>query len=255
MKLGMRLTQRLLRCCVVFVGMACVTQGLRAAALNDPALLTGTIYETSSGTNKVLFTFRRTAVRSNAVVHVVRDFLYPNGSLAARETIVFERDELVSFQLDEKQTGARGGSTVTKEAKRKLLFDWTAAGAKTKTDSEVFQADTLTGDTIPYFIITHWKKLARGEAVPFRFLASSRLETVGFKLVKESEVDWRGKPAVRLRMEPSSMIIRQIVDPLFFIVEKDGEHRLFEYVGRITPKQREGTKWKDLDARTIYDRP
>jgi hypothetical protein len=242
---------------MVLLGTTWAAQSLGAEpALAEPALLNGTVYETSSGTNKVLYTFRRTAVRSNATVHVIRDFLYPNGSLAARESIVFERGELVSFRLEEKQTGAQGSSRVTKDAKRKLLFDWTeGAGVKTKTDSEAFQPDTLVGDTIPYFIVTHWNELARGAAVNFRFIASSRLETVGFKLVKESEIAWRGKPALRLRMEPSSVVIRQIVDPIFFIVEKDGAHRVFEYVGRTTPKQRDGTKWKDLDARTIYDWP
>ena len=234
--------------------MLLVTIGVHAAALDEPPLLNGTIYETVSGTNKILFTFRRTATRSNDTVHVVRDFLYPNGSLAARESIVFERGALASFQLEEKQTGARGGSRVLDGSKRKLLFDWTAEG-KTKSDSETFVADTLVGDTIPHFIVTHWSRLARGEAAEFRFIASSRLETVGFKLVKESDVDWRGKPAVRVRMEPSSVIIRQLVDPLFFIVEKDGAHRVLEYVGRITPKLRDGVKWKDLDARTVYHWP
>jgi hypothetical protein len=244
-------------CSVICLGAAWTTQCTGAEpALAEPALLNGTVYETSSGTNKVLYTFRRTAVRSNATVHVVRDFHYPNGSLAARERIAFERGELVSFRLDEKQTGAHGGSSVTKDVKRKLLFEWTeAAGAKTKTADEALQPDTLVGDTIPYFIVTHWNKLAQGTAVNFRFIASSRLETVGFKLVKESEISWRGKPALRLRMEPSSVIIRQIVEPLFFIVEKDGAHRVLEYIGRTTPKHREGTKWKDLDARTIYDWP
>ena len=251
MELGMKSNRWLAWCSVLLSCAAWTTHDVNAAALDEPPLLTGTIYETSSGTNKILFTFRRTAVRSNDSVHVVRDFLYPSGALAARERIVFERGELLSFQLDEKQTGAHGGSTVTKDAKRKLLFDWTTDG-KTKTDRETFAADTLIGDMIPHFIITHWNELARGESVSFRFIASSRLETVGFKLVKESEVDWRGKRAVRVRMEPSSVIIRQIVAPLFFIVEKDGAHRVLEYVGRITPKQRDGTKWKDLDARTIY---
>ncbi len=238
------------------IWLACVLSAVCSpgAALDEPPLLTGTIYETSSGTNNILFTFRRTAVRSNATVHVVRDFLYPNGAVAARESLVFERGELLSFQLEEKQTGATGGSSVTKDPKRKLLFDWTTDG-KTKTDSEAFVADTLVGDMIPQFILTHWNELARVEAVSFRFIASSRLETVGFKLVKESDVDWRGKSAVRVRMEPSSVIIRQIVDPLFFIVEKDGAHRVLEYVGRITPKLREGAKWKDLDARTVYEWP
>ena len=175
----------------------CTASG-HAAALDEPPLLTGTIYETSSGTNKILFTFRRTALRSNAAVHVVRDFIYPNGALAARESLVFEDGELRSFQLEEKQTGARGSSSVTKDAKRKLHFDWMADG-KTKTDTEAFVADTLVGDMLPHFITTHWNELARGASVNFRFIASSRLETVGFKLVKESEVDWRGRVALRLR--------------------------------------------------------
>ena len=219
----------------------------------QPKLLTGTIYETSSGTNKVLFTFKRTAERSNTFVHIVRDFSYPNGSLAARETLVMNQGSLVSFDLDERQTGAHGRSTVLDGSRPKLMFDWIDGGsAKKKTDSETLQGNTLVGDMIPYFIVAHWDELTRGQPVNFRFIVSSRLETVGFKFVKESDVTWHGKPAVRLRMEPSSVIIRQIVDPLFFVVEKDSAHRILEYVGRTTPKLRDGNKWKDLDARTIY---
>jgi hypothetical protein len=226
----------------------------------QPKLLTGAVYETSSGTNKILFTFKRTAMRSNSTVYVRRDFLYPSGSLAAREEAVYEGDHLVSFRLDERQTGARGSATVQRDAKNSakqtLLFDWVTGadgGTKRKTDTEPLQRDTLVGDMIPYFIAAHWDELVRGNAVSFRFIAQSRLETVGFKLVKEADVTWRGKAAVRLRMEPSSLIIAQIVDPLFFIVEKSGQHRVLEYVGRTTPKARDGNKWKDLDARSIYD--
>lgn len=217
----------------------------------QPSPLTGKVYETSSGTNKVLFTFKRTAVRSNTAVHVVRDFSNLDGSLAARETLVFQNGRLALFQLDERQTGAVGTTRVTGS---KLLFTWAEKdGAKAKSETEQLKSETLVGDMIPHFIRAHWTELVRGDAVNFRFIASSRLETVGFKFVKESEVTWRGKPALRLRMEPSSVIIRQIVDPLFFIVEKDGAHRVLEYVGRTTPKLRDGSKWKDLDARTVYD--
>jgi len=238
--------------------LACAASIDTAAAADldyeQPRSLAGTIFETASGTNKVLFTFTRTATRSNSAVHVTREFLYPNGTLAARELAVFDRGDLVSFQLDERQTGARGSATVRGSM---LHFDWVeGAGAsiRKKTDSEKLQPNTLVGDMIPYFIAARWDELARGTPVNFRFIAQSRLETVGFKLVKEANVTWRGTPAIRLRMEPSSFLIAQIVDPLFFIVETDGAHRILEYVGRITPKAREGNKWKDLDARTIYER-
>jgi hypothetical protein len=224
----------------------------------EPKLLTGRIYEMNSGTNKLLFTFKRTATRSNETVLALRDFFYPNGSLAAREEIAFQNGQLLWSRLDERQTGAHGRSVVYRDArnpaKAKLSFDWVAdPGAKTKTDTEDYQPNTLVGDMIPYFIVAHWNDLARGATVNFRFIAQSRLETVGFKLVKEAEITWGGQPALRLRMEASSIIIRQIVDPIFFVVEKNAGHRVLEYVGRTTPRQRDGNKWKDLDARTIYD--
>jgi hypothetical protein len=233
--------------------------GVRSAEIDyaPPKLLPGTIYEMSSGTNKVLFTYKRTSMTSNSTVRVLCDSFYPSGALAARETIVYERGKLASIELEEKQTGAHGTAAVAidpkKPAKPRLVFDWvTGPGAKKKTDSEALQPDTLVGDMIPYFIVEHWNELTRGQAVPFRFIAQDRLETVGFKLVKEGDVTWRGKSALRLRMEASSFIIAKLVDPLFFIVEKDGTHRVLEYDGRTTPKKRDGEKWKDLDARTIY---
>ena len=106
---------------------------------------------------------------------------------------------------------------------------------------------------IPYFIVTHWDELMRGEPAKFRFVAQSRLETVGFKLVKEGELNMRGQACLRLRMEPTSVIIAQIVDPLFFIAEKGGAHRVLQYDGRTTPKIKRGNSWKDLDALNVYD--
>lgn len=233
--------------------------GSGEAAAQDyaqPARLRGTIFETDSGTNKILFTFQRTAIRSNDTVHVVRDFLYPDGRRAAREIVIYERGQFAWFDLDETQTGARGTAKSGADAKLTwrgdLAFEWTLGGKK-KTDHEILQQNTLVGDMIPGFIAAHWSELLGGKKVEFRFIASSRLETVGFQLVKESEVMWRGQPAVRLRMEASNFLIARIVDPLFFIVEMGGTHRVLEYVGRTTPKSPEGKKWKDLDARTVYD--
>ena len=249
----------------VAVPLVFLTSMLRLAAADvspidyeQPKLLTGRLYEMSSGTNNVLFNFKRTATRSNEMVFVVCDYSYPNGSLAAREELVFQNSQLLSSKLDERQTGAHGSSVARREEKnprkQKLFFDWAAKpGAKNKTDIEDLQPNTLVGDMIPYFIVAHWNELTGGKAVPFRFIVEARLETVGFKLVKEADVTWRGKAAVRLRMEASSIIIARLVDPIFFIVEKDGAHHVLEYIGRSTPKVRDGGKWKELDARTIYD--
>jgi len=56
-------------------------------------------------------------------------------------------------------------------------------------------------------------------------------------------------------MEPTSPIIARLIDPVIFTVEKDGPHRVLQYVGRVTPKTKAGTKWADLDATFVFDWP
>jgi len=225
----------------------------------QPPLLTGTIFEAGSDAKKVLFKFKRSATRSGSAVHILREFTNPDGSLAARERVVYDADRLVSFQLDELQTGSEGKTLMEldpKTSRYKAAFQFiTSSDSKTrkKTDNETLALEPLVADMIPYFVTAHWDELFRGTAVSFRFIAQSRLETVGFKLVKDGEVTWRGKPTIRLKMEPTNFVIAQIVDPLFFIVEKEGAHRILEYDGRTTPKVKRGKDWKDLDAVTIYD--
>ncbi len=218
-----------------------------------PKHLAGVVY--ARGTSNVLFRFERTAVRDGDTIRVLRTFTAPDGKLAARERVTFVDGKLAAFQLDELQTDAQGNTRVSPAAKdkSKLDFDYAVGRAKKKTGSETAEGEVIVGDMIPYFLVAHWDELMRGQPAKFRFIVQERLETVGFKLVKESEVDWRGKRAVRIRMEPTSIIIAQLVDPLFFIVEKESPHRVLMYDGRTTPKIRHGKSWKDLDAVTIYD--
>jgi hypothetical protein len=240
--------------------LALIGPNLVAAELDyaEPPLLTGTIV--APGTTNVLYHFRRTTTRTSNTVQVLRMFNYPDGKLAARERATYVNGKLGAFQVDELQISAQGNAQLEPDpknpAKTKISFDYTVGdgrAAKKKTDSETTDGDVLIGDMIPYFIVRHWGELMRGNAAKFRFVVPARLETVGFKLVKDSEVTWRGQSCIKLRMEPTSVIIAQIVDPLFFTVEKSGAHRIVEYDGRSTPKIRRGNSWKDLDAVNLYD--
>jgi hypothetical protein len=71
--------------------------------------------------------------------------------------------------------------------------------------------------------------------------------------MKDSESILHGQQVVRIKMEPTSFLIKQLVDPLLFVVEKGGKHHILQYIGRTTPLIRDGNKWKDLDATSIFD--
>lgn len=220
-----------------------------------PSPFTATIYD-ATATN-VLFKFKRTATRSGTNLNVLREYVYPDGKLAARETVIYEGDTLVSYALDDAQTGATGRAKILHDsrdkASGKIEFNYSVSNGRLEHATEALPPDTLNGDMVGPFIADHWEDLVNEREVNSRQLVIPRLETVGFTFVKQTETIWRGKPVVIIRMKPSSWLIGLIVDPLLFTVEKNGQHRVLQYTGRTTPKIKSKAGWKDLDAVTIFD--
>jgi hypothetical protein len=227
---------------------------------SEPKLLVGSIYPLGNGSGKILFKSIRKGARTGSTALASCDYVYPDGSLAARDQIVYEAGQLSSFTEEELQTGEKGSALIRPDpknpGKRRIYFEYTtgqAANARTSSSSEALENDTLIDDMIPVFIVARWADLEHGLAARFRYIVLSRKETVGFKLVKDLETTWHGQPAIRIKMEPTSFLIAQLVDPLFFTVEKGGGHRILEYTGRTTPLVKNGNKWKDLDASCVFD--
>jgi hypothetical protein len=224
----------------------------------QPIRLPGTVFPIGGG--QLLFKTERRAIETNGAVYATSDFTYPNGELAVQDRIVYRAGELVSIEEDLLQLGEKAGAVIRPDprhlASLRLFFHYTSghgAAARTATASEPLQNDTLVNDMIGPFIASHWGLFEKGAPARFRLLVLSRKETVGFKLVKQGESSLKGAPVVWLRMEPTSIIIARLVDPLFFEVEKDPPHHVLQYKGRTTPLTRSGSKWKDLDALCVYD--
>lgn len=225
----------------------------------EPKTVTGAIYAPGPS-GQLLFKFKRQAARSGATLNVLREYTYPDGKLAARERVVYEGDNLVSYQLEELQTGAGGSAKIRRDpknpAKGTLKFEYRkeAGGAnRPKAGDEQLKPDTLMNDMVAPFLLSHWDSLIAREKVKCRYIVIPRIETVGFTFTKESESTWKGREVIVLRMEPTSPIISALVDPLYFTIEKASPHRVLQYVGRTTPKIKVGGKWKDLDAVTVFD--
>jgi len=224
---------------------------------SEPRLLTGTLFEIGSGQKKILFTFRRTASRTNDTVSVERKFLCPDGSVAAAENITYASGQLVSFQMREFQSGVSGGILVEpdpkKPARQKLFISYTRGLDPPKGDAQNLPADTVIADSLYPYMLAHWDDLMRGVSVKFRFVSMEKETTYMFRLVKAGETQRDGHALVQLEMEPTNLLVSQFVDPLVFTVEKGGQHRVLSYIGRTTPRVKKGKAWKYLDAETVFD--
>jgi hypothetical protein len=230
------------------------------SAYEPPAVLTAGIYRNDNSNTNPVFRFKRSEKRSHSSLHVLGEYSYPDGKPAVREGVDYQNNFLVRYELDELQTGTSGSATIERDAanpgKGKIVFRYTkdtSRQAAPENRTEPLLADTLVNDMVGRFLAAHWHQLIRGEKVSCRMIVVPRLETIGFTFKKESECQWHGRKVVVLKMEPSSLLIYMLVDPLHFIVERDPPHRVLQYTGRTPPKVSEHGQWKDLDALTVFN--
>ena len=223
----------------------------------EPKLFTGTLYEIGSGQKKVLYTFRRTTTRSGSTVHVERQYLSTNGSVAAVEKVVYESGRLVSFQMQEFQAQVSGAVRIEPDpknpARQKLFIGYSRGLNPPEGSAQTLPPDTLTDDTVYPFMLVHWNELMRGDTVKFRFISLEWERTFMFRFVKTAESERNGRTVELIKMEPVSRLVAHLVNPLVFTVEKDSPHRVLSYIGRTTPRMKKGKSWKYLDAETVFD--
>lgn len=227
--------------------------------LADPPIVTGTFYEIGSNRKTVLFKYRRVATRDEDVIQVEQTFTIPDGSVACRENIRYQNGELVSYAMQDLRAGSRGSVVVEpdpkKPKKERLQLVYAEDGGKIQKASETAQPNTLISDTIYPYILGHWDELLAGGAVKFRFISLDPPATFSFRLTKDSEGTWQGRPFVGIKMEPTNFIVAHWIRPIFFTIEQAAPHRVFSYTGRTTPRILTGGAWKFADAEAVFDWP
>jgi hypothetical protein len=247
------ISRRALPCaCLLLMAFAGPSSSTAAPNYLEPRVLTGTIRDLVS--RKTLFTFRRTATNDGAGIVVSREFLLPTGVVIAREKVRYQNGNLAQVSLDDFQNQSHGSAEVSnpgRDRPAEITFEY-VVGKSRKTGREKLAKDTLTADMVGPFIAEHWAELNSGTTIRCRVIAMSRAETVGFKLFKVSDAPDQNS-AVVIRMEPSSFLIARLVNPLDFVVEKGGAHRIRQYTGRTTPTLKRNGKWEEFDALTVLD--
>jgi hypothetical protein len=224
-----------------------------------PGLLTGTLYAIGSDRKQILYTFRRTAVRSGDIVHVDRQFLLTNGAVAAEEKVLYASNQLTSFEMRDFQANVSGAIHIEPDpknpARQDIFISYAHSLNPPKGRARILQPDTLIDDTLYPFMMEHWDELMRGRTVKFHFVSLDWERTFEFELMKTSQSVQGGQPVVLLTMKPANIFIARLVRPIVFTAQANGSHLILSYVGRTTPRIRKGSSWKELDAETVFNYP
>lgn len=204
------------------------------------------------GSRAVRYRGLRTVRHEAGQVTVATTFTTPAGEPIQRTVAVYERDTLapVSWQLrdlrsGERETLERGNGT--------LHMSYRAGGEEAPDEDSVEAAEgqVFTATVVPY-LRRRWSDLAAGETVNFGLLVPSRQDVFRFRALRDDAAPGGGPGRVVVRMEPGTWLIRQLVDPLYFVLDADPPHRLREFRGRSSIRDDAG---EEQDLRMVYTYP
>lgn len=172
----------------------------------------------------------------------------PEGNVVVAEKATVKGSELVKFEIEHKQLNQKGMIEI-KDGK--AFFTKTSADGKSSTKDEKIGKTFVTSSNFRKFVQDNWAAMKEGKTVEFRYGVWDRQETVGFEIFKDGTEKIGEEEALVIKMKPSSFLISALVKPIFFKFNADGS-KLLELNGRVAPKKKDGSSWKDLDAEVVY---
>jgi hypothetical protein len=187
---------------------------------------------------------RRVAHRGDELVasHVTRD---PQGSIVlAEEATHSDAYRLTRYELFTNQLGQRGTISMDGGDVHFRLLD----GEREQSAVEHHPSlPVVVGPTLVGHIVKQLPALRAGETNAVRFAVLDRLETLGFELdCVEAQAG-----QTRVRMRPSSVLLRLAVAPIYFTF-RTSDDQLLRLEGRVPTKLPTARGLKDFDARVEY---
>lgn len=135
----------------------------------------------------------------------------------------------------------------------KVFYKMTQADGTVKTSDDDYEENLVVPSTVMSYIRPFNDKLLAGEEVKLKVAVMDRRESFTFYMKKyKMEKGPHGEDILVLKMSPGSIIVRALVDPMYFYTNpKTGE--MFAFEGRSALRRKEGDKYKELDVRAAYE--
>ncbi|TGM53614.1 hypothetical protein [Leptospira adleri] len=173
----------------------------------------------------------------------------PQGKIFAKKKIQFSKNKLVpDFQLEDFRDGYLEGGTFLKNGSAKLFARRTSEKPLEEKTISFSEPASMDGG-FDYFIKSYWDSLLEGKTIRFRFLVPVERDTFAFSVSKTKLGEYKGKPALYLRMKIDNALLSVFVKPIDMVYDMESK-RIMEYKGTSNINDSRG---KSLNVKIAYD--
>jgi hypothetical protein len=178
----------------------------------------------------------------------VRDF-DPSGTVIQTLETEFDTGSAKLFSLRREYPLTGESESAVIESDRVKMTHRESASAEEKHEEMKWTGMMVFPPTVVPRIQLAWEALKAGKKVEVEMVVPSRLDSYRFRLVKEAVPEPNGNKVVVIVLEPGSILVRRLVDPMRFVWSVEAPRRVLEYLGRTTIKDAKGDQ---IDARIVY---
>jgi hypothetical protein len=188
----------------------------------------GTLYEIGSNRKTVLLRWSYAASADGQQARMA--FVTPAGVPVTTEQLVLEDGEFREYAVVHHEAGQEGR---VRRVGDRVEFSYTRDGG-TETSREDYTSNFVAGAGIRTYIQAHWAEIQAGDTLKIRMPVPDRLQSLEFKLWKDSTRKTERGEAVVVKMRPASFLLAALVDPVYFTFSEDGQD-IWELNGRMSP--------------------
>ena len=199
----------------------------------------------------LVYTAERTVRTEGGQITEKNTYRDTKGVVLVETEAVFDAATLEPVKYRYLDTRSGETETLDRQGGKAVMTYLKARGEKQKSGEEAMGAGKIISAAVTPFIQRNREALLAKMAMDFRLLVPNRQDSVGFRLMSDPEAKSPSGTFV-IRMEASTWVIRQLVDPLYLILEDKPPYRLVEFRGRVAVKTNEG---KDQDMRVVFKYP
>lgn len=213
-----------------------------AGAVPDAALerRVGHAYSLATG-EKLYREIHKPDVDSGELVGDEVVYRAPDDRVIARKRVDFtERAIAPAFRLTDRRTGYVEGLEWPDPDRAALLRREGEEAAMERVEIDA-PADLVADAGFDVVIYRRLDELKAGDELKFPFAAPGRLDTYNYRLRKVDEGRVLGEPAITIRFEPQSAVLRWLVDPIDVAYQRDtGALLRYEGVSNLPNPDGEG---------------
>lgn len=167
-----------------------------------------------------------------------------DGKVLVEEKMETVDGKLVRYDIDQKQLKQTAWIEADKE---NVTFNLKKFRKRNYPQTTSLPDNFIVGLQIVPTVRKNWDLFNNGQEMKIKLGVWHRQEAIGFTLKRDSQSD----SEMVVKMNPSSMFIRAVVDPIFFTFDKKTK-LLKSYKGRLTPKEKRGGSHYDQDGMVTY---